>query len=52
MMIDFGEAKIFKWQMTQAIHGVVGGELSGTDLLKQFADGFGVQSGTQLSALW
>lgn len=52
MVIDFGEAEIFKRQMPQAIDRVVGSESPSADLLEKFADGFGVQEavGTRQSA--
>jgi hypothetical protein len=36
--------------MTQAVYGFVGRELAAADLLKEFADGFGVHGGIQQSA--
>jgi hypothetical protein len=42
MMIHLGEAKILKRQMAEAIHRVIRGEFSGSNLLEQLADGFGV----------
>jgi len=42
-MVNFGKAKIFKGQVTQAINSRVGRKFAAADLLKQFADGFGVQ---------
>src|SRR5271169_615747 len=43
MMIDFGEAEVFEWEMPQARDGVVGRELALAHLLEKLADGFGVQ---------
>lgn len=42
-MIDLGKPKILKGQMAQAIDGIVRGEFSGSNLLEQLTDGFGVQ---------
>ena len=44
MMIDFGEAQVFKREMTQAIHGFVRRKFALPYLLEQLADGFGVQA--------
>jgi hypothetical protein len=43
MVIDFGEAEVFEWEMAQAIHCFVGSERSFAYLLEQLANGFGVQ---------
>jgi hypothetical protein len=43
MMIDFGEAEIFKRQMPHARDRVVGREHALADLLEKLADGFSVQ---------
>ena len=43
-MIEFGESKIFKRQMTQPINGLIWGQRALTNLLKKLADGFGVQA--------
>ena len=42
MMIDFGEAEVFKGQMSKAIDGAVGRKFAPADLLEKFADGFGI----------
>jgi hypothetical protein len=42
MVIDFGKSKIFKWQMTQTVYGVVGRDFAPAHLLEQFANGFSV----------
>jgi len=42
MVIDFGKSKIFKWQMTQTVYGVVGRDFALAHLLEQFANGFSV----------
>src|SRR5580700_12203706 len=51
MMIDLGESQIFKRQMPQALDSFVGRNLSRTDLLEKFANGFRVQRSTRQSAL-
>jgi hypothetical protein len=51
MMIDFGEAEIFERQVSKALNGVIGRELAFADFVEKLADGFGVQGGTQQSAL-
>ena len=43
MMIDFGEAEIFEGHVPQLLDGGVGRKSAASNLLKQFADGFGVQ---------
>ena len=50
MMIDFGEAEIFKGQMPEAIDGGVRSKRPAADLLEKFADGVGVQGAAQHSA--
>jgi len=50
-MIDFGEAKVLKRQMSQTRNAIVGREFPVPDLLKQFAERFGVQALTQRSNL-
>ena len=44
MMIDFGESKIFKRQVTQPINGFIWSQCALTNLLEKLADGFGVQA--------
>jgi hypothetical protein len=43
MVIDLGEAKIFKWQVTKAFDGLVGRSFPAADFFEQLAKGFGVQ---------
>ena len=43
-MIDFGKSQVFEGEMTQAVHGVVGGNYAPAHLVEKFADGFGVHS--------
>src|SRR5580698_1839555 len=55
MVIELGESEVFKRQMAQAGHGLVGRELSAANLLEEFEDGIGGQRklsvfSTQLSA--
>jgi hypothetical protein len=50
MMIDFSESQIFERQMPQALHRIIGRKLSLAHQLEEFADGFGVQRGTQQPA--
>jgi hypothetical protein len=45
MMVDLGKAQVFKRQVPQAIHCVVGSERAAAHLFKKFADGFGVHGG-------
>jgi hypothetical protein len=49
MMIDLGKSQIFERQMPQALDSFVGRNLSRTDLLEKFANGFRVQRSTQQS---
>lgn len=44
MVIDFGKSKILKRQMTQPSNGLIWGQCALTNLLKELADGFGVQA--------
>jgi hypothetical protein len=44
MVIDFGETEILEGQMPEAGDGIVRRKFSGADLIKQIADGLGVQS--------
>src|ERR1017187_271997 len=49
MVVDLGEAQVFKRQMTQALDGGVGREVLLSDLVEQLAKGFGVhRRGPQL----
>src|SRR5215468_370312 len=50
-MVDFGKAKVLERQMPQTRNGIVGREFPVPDLLKQFAERFGVQALTQRSNL-
>ena len=51
MVIQLGESEIFEWQMANAFHGFIGGKFAQAYLLEEFADGFGVQSSSQPSAI-
>ena len=44
MMVHLCEAQVFKGQVTQAIHGIIGRKLALPYLLEQLADGFGVHT--------
>jgi len=44
MVVDFGESEVFKGQMAQARHGIVGSEFATAYVFKQFADGVGVHN--------
>jgi len=37
MVINFGEAQIFKWHVTQLPDGIVSGYFSASNLFKQFS---------------
>jgi hypothetical protein len=43
VVVDFCESQIFKWQMSQARHSVIGREFAFTHLLKKISDRFRVQ---------
>ena len=45
MMIDFGKFLIFKRQITEALHRLVGRKLALANLFEQFADGVCVHVG-------
>ena len=45
MMVDLSESQVLEGQMTKAFDGFVGREFGATDLLEEFADGFGVHGG-------
>jgi hypothetical protein len=49
VVIDFGEAEIFKRQMAQAGDGIVGREFAFADLLEKLADRFGVHENSAAS---
>jgi hypothetical protein len=51
VMVDFCEAEIFKGQMAETGDGIVGRDFAFAYLLEKLADGFGVQDGTQHSAV-
>jgi hypothetical protein len=51
MMVNLSKPEIFKWQMAQSIDRIVRSNFAFADFLKKLADGFGVQEGTQQSAL-
>jgi len=44
MMIDFREPKVLEGQMAQPLNCIVRRYFAFTDLLKEFADGFGIQA--------
>jgi hypothetical protein len=48
VMIDFGEAQVFKRHVAQALHGIVRRELALADCFEQFADGVSVHKGTEI----
>ncbi len=50
MVVHIGESQVFEGKMAQAVDGGVGRKLALADLLEEFADGIGVQGGTQPSA--
>ena len=49
MVIYFGKSQVFKGQVPQPLHGIVGGEAPSANILKEFADGFRVHSKPALS---
>jgi hypothetical protein len=52
MMIDLRESEILKRQMPQAGHGIVRREFPVPDSIKQFSDGFGIQTHPQAANLF
>src|SRR5258706_3357639 len=44
MVVDLGEAEVLKGQVTEALDGLVGGEVFFADLLEQLAKGLGIHS--------
>ena len=50
VVIHLGESQIFEGKMAQALDRFIGSKLAPSDLLEQFADGFGVHWNNQLSA--
>ncbi len=44
MVVDLGEAEVLKGQVTEALDGLVGGEVFFADLLEQLAKSLGVHA--------
>ncbi len=52
MMIDLGKSEILKRKMPQTVHGLVGCDFSAANVVEQFADGVGVQGGSDQLSAW